>query len=106
MFNSFMGYNDVSHVKELSKEVTYVAAPKSSGNGRGLWYRATKTGVAYQESFVLREHVVLPPSYALDKPSPVLKSSSGPGWLGLTAVQMPVASKEGRDDLIISWISQ
>ena len=68
--------------------------------------RAAKTGIAYQESFVLREHVVLPPSYALDKPSPVLKSSSGPDWLGLTAVQMPVASKEGRDDLIISWISQ
>jgi hypothetical protein len=79
MFNSFMGYNDVAHVKELSKEVTYVAVRKSSGNGRGLWYRATKTGVAYQESFVLREHVVLPPSYALDRPSPVPKSSSGPG---------------------------
>jgi len=106
MFNSFMGYNDVAHVKELSKEVTYVAVRKSSGNGRGLWYRATKTGVAYQESFVLREHVVLPPSYALDKPSPVPKIVLWPGWLGLTAVQMPVASKEGRDDLIISWISQ
>jgi bifunctional non-homologous end joining protein LigD len=64
MFNSFMGYNDVAHVKELSKEVTYVAAPKSTGNGRGLWYRAAKTGVAYQESFVLRD------------PLPVLAGSS------------------------------
>src|SRR5262245_53925681 len=55
MFNSFKGYNDVAHVKELSKEVIYVAAPKSIGNRRRLWYRAAKTGVAYQERFVLRE---------------------------------------------------
>jgi bifunctional non-homologous end joining protein LigD len=60
MFNSFKGYNDVSHVKELSKEVTYVASPKADRDGRQLWHRAAKTRVAYQESFVLREPVVVP----------------------------------------------
>jgi hypothetical protein len=37
---------------ELTKEVTWVA---DSRNGRDLWPKAAKTGVAYQESFVLRE---------------------------------------------------
>jgi bifunctional non-homologous end joining protein LigD len=60
MFNSFKGYNDVSHVKDLSKEVTYVASSKPPQNGRQFWHRAAKTGVAYQESFVLREPVVVP----------------------------------------------
>jgi bifunctional non-homologous end joining protein LigD len=52
MFNSFMGYNDFAHVRELTKEVTWAA---SSRDGRDLWPKAEKTGVAYQESFVLRE---------------------------------------------------
>ena len=52
MFDSFMGYNDFAHVRELTKEVTWVA---DSRNGRDLWPKAAKTGVAYQESFVLRE---------------------------------------------------
>jgi bifunctional non-homologous end joining protein LigD len=57
MFNSFMGYNDVAHVRELTKEIVWT--PKTNGgNSRELWYRAAKTGVAYQESFVLREPVV------------------------------------------------
>jgi hypothetical protein len=59
MFNSFKGYNDVAHARELSKEVVWVAA-KSSRADRELWPRAAKTGVAYQESFVLRDPAVVP----------------------------------------------
>jgi bifunctional non-homologous end joining protein LigD len=60
MFNSFMGYNDVAHVRELTKEVVWTPPAKDSRTSRELWYRAAKTGVAYQESFVLREPVVVP----------------------------------------------
>jgi bifunctional non-homologous end joining protein LigD len=57
MFNSFMGYNDIAHVRELTKEVIWAPITKGNGKDRELWYRATKTGVPYQESFVLREPV-------------------------------------------------
>ena len=65
MFNSFKGYNDVAHMKQLSKEVTFAAPAKSSGNARELWPRAAKTGVAYQESFVLREPISRPADVSL-----------------------------------------
>lgn len=67
IFNSFMGYNDFAHVRELTKEVTWVA---SNRNGGDLWPNAAKTGVAYQESFVLRE-----PSITVQ----LTKSSRKPG---------------------------
>lgn len=54
MFNSFMGYNDVAHVRQLTKEVTWVARPEPMRGGE-LWPPAAKTGIAYQESFVWRE---------------------------------------------------
>jgi hypothetical protein len=57
MFNSFMGYNDIAHVRELTKEVVWIPRPSGGGKDRELWYRATKTGVPYQESFVLREPI-------------------------------------------------
>src|SRR5262245_6671790 len=60
MFNSFKGYNDVAHARELSKEVTWVA-PRNGGSNHELWPPAAKTGVAYQESFVLREPLVVSP---------------------------------------------
>jgi hypothetical protein len=59
MFNSFMGYNDIAHVRELTKEVTWTPNSNGGRKERELWYRAAKTGVAYQESFVLREPVVV-----------------------------------------------
>src|SRR5262249_39240261 len=53
-FVSSRGYNDIKHVKELAKEAK---APKSHlpTNSHQLWPPAAKTGVAYQESFVLRD---------------------------------------------------
>jgi bifunctional non-homologous end joining protein LigD len=59
MFNSFMGYNDIAHVRELSREVVWTPSSNGGTTDRQLWYRAAKTGVAYQESFVLREPVVV-----------------------------------------------
>ena len=53
MFNSFMGYNDIAHVRELTKEVVWMPGRRGNSKDRELWYRAAKTDLAYQES---RDH--------------------------------------------------